>query len=443
MRRFLLTLAALTIAGTLRAGVYNLDPPRKFPSDYVETHLAQPLQMAMVYLDELRAIHDLAVNPNDPPKPTSLRVSYTKQLARLEIKEKAGELTGVDRVNLSACLIRMGRYPAAQKMLEESLRVVPAGEPTRVLLLLNLASIYQEDDNLMQRGLQMQREALAAWPPLLLAWTRQESEWYRHVEEYALALMEIRNAETIRQGGRPQREQPSPDLLFPREERDPAKKVRFVGLDGEYEAGSIAWKEWDRLPTDAEQVVLQLLLWRPHDARLLWQFGELLNARGMVDWAYSILNVRVRDNSRYRNRELDRHIQVLNAAEKVYKLLFADGAGLGENLRTQALLLGLVAPRGGTLMPVVAAVANETGFAASVSYAGIPFVQAGPPPSPPAPVSSSGMVLPDWRQLAVSFVTGIVVAILGVFQWQQWRRSRSVHGEPAPFAAESSPSRGS
>jgi tetratricopeptide (TPR) repeat protein len=430
MRRAAWVLVVLASATPLRAGVYNLDPPRKFYSDYVETHMPQKLQIVMVHLDELRAIHDLAVNPKDPPKPGSLRVYYEKQLAQVLDKQKSGNLSAADRVNLSACLIRMGRYAKAQEVLEESLRVVQASEPNRVLLLLNLASIYQEDDNLMPRGIQMQREALASWPPLLLAWTRQESEWYRHVEEYTLALMEIRNNEAIRQGGRPPREQPSYDKLFPREERDPAKKIQYVGPGGEYEAGIIAWKEWDRLPTDAEQVILQLLLWRPHDARLLWQYGELLNARGMVDWGYTILNDRVRDNSRWRNRELDRHIQVLREGVKIYKTLFADIADTGDNLRLQAMLLELVAPRGG--MAGANATFNEIGFAVSTLYAGA-LASTVAPPAPPVstPANSSSMVLPDWRQLAVSFAAGVVVAVLGMLQWRQWRRHRSVHGEPA------------
>ena len=42
---------------------------------------------------------------------------------------------------------------------------------------------------------------------------------------------------------------------------------------------------------------------------------------------------------------------------------------------------------------------------------------------PPAPAAASS-VLPDWRLVTVSFVTGMVMAVLAVLQWQQWRRRR-------------------
>jgi tetratricopeptide (TPR) repeat protein len=429
MRRIVLTLAMLAVAGPLRAGVYNLDPPRKEPSDYVETHSVKPLALVIAHLDELRAIHDLAVNPNSPPPEGSLRVLYEKQFAQLEGKRKKEELTAVDRVNLSACLIRLGRYPKAQELLEESLHRLPPDDPNRVLLLLNLAAIYQEDESLMQRGIQMQREALDHWPSLLLNWTRPESEWYHHVEEYALRLMVLRNAEAtrnaemIRQGGRPPREQPSFDRLFPRQESDPKKKVRFVGASGEYEAGGIAWKEWDRLPPDAEQVVLQLLLWRPHDMRLLWLYGELLNARGLIDWAYFLLNDRLRDKSLWRNRELDQHIRVLNTGDKVYKALFADDSGTGENLRRQALLLWWLAPRGVGLPPVAGTAANEISGTVTTTHAGQPNLERAPA-ADAAPAPAASMALPDWRQVTVSFITGMIVTVLGVLQWQQWRRKQ-------------------
>src|SRR5690348_4309536 len=99
MRRILLCLAIFFCRGTAQAGVYNLDPPSsKFPSDYIETNVAQPLLQVIDYLGELRAINDLAVNPANPPK--ELRKSYEKQHAVLEAKRKAGTLDVVDRLNL-------------------------------------------------------------------------------------------------------------------------------------------------------------------------------------------------------------------------------------------------------------------------------------------------------------------------------------------------------
>lgn len=431
MRRIVINAAILigelAQAGALQAGVYNLDSPRKYPSDYIQTHLPQEPKLVISYLFELRAIQDPPVNPSPPPPPGSLRESYLKQLAGLEKKHNEGILGVTDQVNLSACLIRLGRSSKAQELLEAWLRQVPLDSPFRVLLLLNLASACQEDESLLQRGIEMQRQALECWPALLPGWNREEWTWYRHVEEHALELMQLRNRERILRGDRPAREQLAPDKLFPREERDVLKRVQFVGESGEYEAGGIAWKQWERLPTDADAIVQQLLIWRPSDSRLLWLYGELLNARVKVDGAFYVLNDRVRDQDRWRNRELDRHVRVLSDAQAPYRELFTDSTGSGENLRKQALLLWSLSARGALMAPVIGVAANEIGGVAastnpailSVSQKSTDLVSA--PRTDPLRMVTA---LPDWRQLAVSFITGVVVAVLCVLQWQQWRRHR-------------------
>src|SRR5207244_12073881 len=60
----------------------------------------------------------------------------------------------------------------------------------------------------------------------------------------------------------------------------PPTPLRFVGDREKYEAGSIARAEKAKLPPDAVEIVEQLLIWLPHDDRLFWLLGELLNARG-------------------------------------------------------------------------------------------------------------------------------------------------------------------
>src|SRR5690348_14063990 len=96
MRRIVLSVALLlsgwTQADSLQAGVYNLDPPRKYPSDYVESHAPQPLELVTSYIFELRAIKDTPINLQQPPVRGSLRESYLKQLAQLEQKRNDGVL---------------------------------------------------------------------------------------------------------------------------------------------------------------------------------------------------------------------------------------------------------------------------------------------------------------------------------------------------------------
>jgi tetratricopeptide (TPR) repeat protein len=406
MRRILLSLAMLAIAAPLRAGVYNLDPPHKYPSDFAQAHATEAVKQILMHLAELRAIDDRAVNPQYPAAPDSLRVSYLKQFLELNGKKKSDTLGPIDRINLAACLIRLGRYNEARQSLEESLRVVAADSPSRFLLLLNLASAYQEDDNLLQRAVDTQRQALASWPALWAGWNRWEWAWYRHVEQYALTLLQLRHREFIRNQGRAFTELPPLDALFP--------GVRFVGSSGEYEAGGIDRVQWAALPRDAEMIAVQLLLWRPHDLRLTWLYAELLNAAGQVEYAHGILQYLVRDLQQ-RNRELRQHYQVLREAKSVYDALNQDPT------LSRAILWAL-APRGQLLTPGIGAAANELGGATAFNFAEQPLSNSPPPPATNS--LPSGNWLPDWRQVSVGFVTGVLVALLGALQWQQWRRSR-------------------
>lgn len=408
-----LFLSVLAQAGSLQAGVYNLDPPRKYPSDYIQTHVSQNVKPLISYIYELRGIQDPPGGQGPSPPRGSLRESYLKQFDALRVKQLEGLLGVIDQVNLSACLIRLGRYAKAQELLDDWLHRLPRDNPWRVLLLLHLAAACQEDESLLQRGIEMQRQALESWPALLPGWNHDEWTWYRHAEQYTLEMMQLRNRERILRGDRPARAQLPPDKLFPKEERDLSKRVQFVGESAEYEAGGIAWKQWERLPADAERIVLQLLLWRPSDSRLLWLYGEMQNSRGKVDGAYYILSDRVREKDQWRNRELDRHIRILSDAQAAYRELFVDNAASGDNLRKQALLLWALSPRGALLAPAIGIAAHEIGGVAAATDP----AQGGDSPR-------SGMVLPDWRQLSVSFITGMIVAILVLLQWQQWRRYR-------------------
>jgi hypothetical protein len=438
MRRNVVTwailMAGLAQAGALQAGVYNLDPPRKYPSDFAQVNALDPVWQVLVHLGELRSVHDSAVDKNQPPKADSLRVAYEKQLAALELRKNAGILTPSDRINLGACLIRMGRLTEARERLEESLRVVDPNSSSHFLLMLNLASAYQEDDALLQRAIDLQTQALRSWPVVFPGWNRWESNWYRHAEHYALTLMRLRQRELIRNQGRPLNGLPPLDELF--------GSVRFVGRSGEYEAGGIAFEQCNRMPVDAEMIVVQLLLWRPLDTRLNWLYGELLNMRGQVDWAFSVLDFCQKMGL---NRELRQHHLVLRDAVPAYKELFTDKTGVGENLRKQALLLASLAPRSVLLAPPLGVAANEIGsVVASADPAELAAMQksSGALEAQAWDAPAARSALPDWRQLTVSFVAGLVVAVLGMLQWQQWRRHRRVatarSSSTEPFTSPSS-----
>jgi len=378
----LLSLAILTWADPLRAGVYNLDPPQSgYPSDFVQATARNP-STALVYLGDLRSSKD---PPANAPKtePTLLRAAYLRQVAELEAKQNAGGLSPEDRVNLGACLLRLGRIPQATAVLEEAERLVPADAPCRCFLLANLASAYQENDDLLQRAIDTQQQALKIWPTEWPKWKPGEGLWYRRAETYALKLMRLRQAEQRRAAGRPSDFQ-TVDDLFP--------GVRFVGPKGNYEAGRIDFVQWNELPFDAESIVLQLVFWRPFDDRLYWQYGELLNAGSRVDFAYRVLNELFAGRQRTQQREIQQHYRILRTARE----------SATESANPMTADWGLWLGRTGSVRDQSSPVADAPG----------------------SPEQPSRGALPDWRLISVSFATGMVVAVLAVLQWQQWRRRR-------------------
>jgi tetratricopeptide (TPR) repeat protein len=413
MRRIALGLVilvgGLANAGPLRAGVYNLDPPPSiYRSDFVESGLRNPTSV-LSHLNDLRAINEVSPNPG------LLREGYLRQAAELHDKERAGTLSAEDRVNLGACLIRLGRLGQARTVLEEAARVVPESSPAHFLVLLNLTSAYQDEPELLPRAIMTQARALKAWPEVRAGWSSAESDWYRRAETYALKLLQLRQAEMRAAGGRPV-EYKTVDALFP--------GVPFVGPGGRYEAGAITFESRNNLPLDAESLVIQLLLWQPSDNRLYWLYGELLNARGAVDFAIRILRELV--NSRQmRAPELLAHRRVLLEAEEEFTAVqeFVQKPASWEPL------LWLTAPRGQLLVPGIGAAANETAWAAAYELAAQPPT---PPPAPAPPAPAAGDALPDWRHVTVSFLAGAVAAVLGALQWQQWRRRRVSPDPDAP-----------
>jgi tetratricopeptide (TPR) repeat protein len=399
----------LLTASFTRAGVYNLDPPpSNYPSDFIQAHTLDPVNTALMHLGELRAIDDRAASGRQVES-TSLRALYVRQATDLQGKQRQEGLGPVEHLDLGACLIRLGRWNEATAVLEEALRLAPPSDPRRFLLQLELASAYQEDDNLLQRAIDTQRQALAAWPAVWAGWGEAEARWYRRVEQFALAMMQSRHRESLLYRGRPPLAQ-TVDPLFPR--------VRFVGPSGQYEAGGIDFAMWNELPGDAESVVLQLLLWRPHDNRLYWLYGELLNARGQVDAAALVLRDLV-VNRQARYDELMQHYRILKSAAPLAEAL--------KERRTRAALLWTTAPRGQFAAAGVGPLAQEMGWAAV-------FIQAGEdrdgvPPPPPSTLAATttpprGDWLPDWRTIAVSFVAGVLVAWLVGLQWREWGRRR-------------------
>ena len=85
----------------------------------------------------------------------------------------------------------------------------------------------------------------------------------------------------------PETEEPTP--LFPLPVKNKlSEPVRFANDSGQFEVGSLAKVEREKLPPDAVAIVQQLLLWFPTDTRLYWLLAELYASDGKLDEAQVI-----------------------------------------------------------------------------------------------------------------------------------------------------------
>ncbi len=379
----------LVACGPARAGVYHSGPQVPLP----------PLHQLRLAVGQVRAVRTVRGSP--PAVPGSLRDKYERRARELEAQDREGWLPTLDRVDLGACYLRMGREP-------EAVRVLEAGDRKHFMVLANLATAYHAIGQL-DRAIAYQRQAIDAWPAVWAGWSDAELQRYRRADRYYLTLLQLRYREQLRPGRQPARAT-TVDELFP--------KVRFVGSSGHYEAGGFAQASRDEVPEDAILIALQLVVWLPFDDRVYWLLGELLNASGSVQAAYDVLDELVYAR-RMDARELAQHRQVLRDAAMAYKAWLEPGTQL-------SLLCALSPPAAGGLNRAGAPWAAQFKPQLSAGPALGPGGGGGGETAPPPPPNW----LPDWRPLGVGFGAGVVVALLGALQWREWRRKR-----PAPVPA--------
>lgn len=235
----------------------------------------------------------------DPPLPDSLRPEYLAKAEKLEAKEREGDFTVEDGINLSAYYIRLGRPEAAIRILEK----VPRKDQN-FMVLANLATAYQLTDNL-SRADDYLSQALLSWPrkppP---GFGPGQFDWYRRAEQHHLALIRARRRQALQpRGTAPE----NVGAIF--------SNVRFIGPSGKFEAGLLAPEQWRKLPADALDLVKQLSLWLPHDDRVYWLLGEIYNASGDIASARDVLVEIVNTGSLPNIPELKEHRQILMNAK--------------------------------------------------------------------------------------------------------------------------------
>jgi tetratricopeptide (TPR) repeat protein len=363
-----------------RAGLYNsLELKMPITTNY---------KLIKLTLSSIRSAHVLINRGQGKPKPEDYWGQVLTQVKELEPREALGAISMVERADLGAYYVRLGRLDRALQVLEAGLKQAAPDEPARFLLLSNLAVAYY-NLGFLDRAVEYQRQALAAWPERFPGWSQAEITFYRRVDRFYFVLLTERFRESQRDDGRGL--VTSPDNLFP--------GVSFVGLGEKYQAGRIDPVAYDRLPPDAPHIVTMLLIWMPFDSRLLWLFAELLNSRGEVVNALGIMDELV--NSGLDIKDLREHRLVLREGKEEYETF----------LKTKGAwhyLLGMLA----STQDPWPALAQDMQVLLTE-----PKMNVTPPPPPEGRTG-----LPDWRVFTVGFVSGWLVSILVALQWRERRR---------------------
>jgi tetratricopeptide (TPR) repeat protein len=392
-----LFIAALLAEGLLaatpaHAGLYNTEG--EYLLDLV---LGPPAD----YARALRTLQQVvAVELTDDPK--SPRSQVLQRVKQLEQELRDGRLSAQGRINLSAYYVRLNQPEKAIDLLE----AVPRHQRD-FMTLSNLATAYQLTGNL-ERAEQYLAEALENWPRVSTETSSWRLNWLKVVERHHLLLIRGRKREQGQPGAAAKL-----DELFP--------GLRMVGPSREYEPGLLAAEQWARLPANYMEIVKLLVLWMPHDARLRWLLAEMVNANGDPGLAWEMMD-ELRQTRGFGNPEFMAHYRELSHAKAIGDHLSRMRRRfLEEKVKALSPLGGLLPPA-----PAVALDAAAAAVALDKIYQEplpAPEMDVAPVDTAAAPPASTGWT-PEWRQIAVSFVVGAVVATLLSLQLREIRRRK-------------------
>jgi tetratricopeptide (TPR) repeat protein len=391
----------VTIAGSAQAGVYcSLDQlPYPMPTAF------GPVQSKLA---EVRSVlNKTKIDGKDNPQ----RQAYLDRVETLKAKERDHSLTLEERIDLSGLYLRLDSPGDAMRVLETA--------DKNNFLVLTHQAVAAQNQNLLERAINFQEKALAAWPNVSLRFSVEQLNWYRRAERYNLELLRVRQQEARVNGGRTTWN--TVDALFPR--------LHFE-TEGHYDVGGPPAKNVERLTEDAPQdvlpIVAQLVMWQPFDNRLYWLYGELLNYRGDFLNAHTVFNEFGFSGRYIGNIEaFRRHSRALD-----------EGLTLWQNRRE---LLWAVSPPPTATVAGVGDCSQQAGCFLAMETAKKwdqepeQFLVSSHPKPPPPPLDSaavlpaaaSGTWLPDWRTVVVSFAAGMIVMVLLQLQWKEWSRRRN------------------
>jgi tetratricopeptide (TPR) repeat protein len=388
-----------------QAGLYNTE-------ERLLNYVFSPPGEYRRFLRDLQQIVAIEfTNSKDSP-----RHQVLQHVAALEKMAEEGRLSSQDRVNLAAFYIRLNDPAKAIALLE----AVPPRQRDW-MAWSNLATASQLAGNL-ERAEAYLSEALENWPKTTNETTSWRLNFLRVAEQYYLRLLRSRLREQRTGGGPPG----NIDEIFP--------GLKLVGPSGEYEAGLLAAEQWARLPAYHMEIVQVLTLWMPHDSRLRWLLAELLNANGSPGLALEIMEELSLPPRNFRNAEFAAHHLTLRHAKEISERLSKlRKMFLEEKVSTGLPTLAGLMPPG----PNAALDASSTAIALqTIAQAPLPkeepsFAEIAGSPASTEPASAAWT--PEWRQISVSFVAGVIVALLLSMQLREMRKRKH---DAAPAAKE-------
>jgi tetratricopeptide (TPR) repeat protein len=397
---------SLACVGSARAGVYSTAEPvfqlnEEFPKFLEDTLIPlKRIGIDRVYEEKAEWLRCY-----------SLAGKALKQAKSPPARGEDDPFTVEDRLNMSACLLRM-RDPLGAI---EVLRPVSWQDPGNFLVMANLGTAY-----MMAGDYDTAEGWLTAARPIwrksfadlsserryrrnylqIMRWNERDFAWYARCEKYQLRLAKLRAMELGRKAKFDfERALARLDNLLVDPDKEPpppgVAPLRFVGESGAFVPGTIAAAEKAKIPQDAMQVVQQLLVWMPEDLRLIWLIGELLNARDDIHSASMVLGEALQ---RFAKREEFKSFPV-NDAKAMLPLFVKRHPEIGNRL---VALEEEMAKRLKAL---------DNNAAPPVAAPKQPHV------APPKPPPSGGEVTVntvkiDWQTLGIGFGAGALVGIL-------------------------------
>jgi len=282
-----------------QAGIYIPSDPNPYP---VTSSFSQIRLTLGEYRSLLAWSPDSKNNPGIPsPEKGSLQEELLTRMSALEAKLKDGSLSSsTDKLELTGCWLRTNQTGKVMTLLRTH---QPApNDPESILLLSHLAMAQAADPSLLPKAIATMEDFLEQLPDTKTGWKYPQWRWMRRAETVLLQLWKTRYREALT--------------------TNKPLTVRIdsiLGLDGlettnQFQPGKLPRNSWDKVDSEAEGLVVQLLYWLPSDSRLYWAYGELLNAKGDIGPAYKVLNELVEARQLSDVSQLFKHRAILSQA---------------------------------------------------------------------------------------------------------------------------------